>query len=132
MQLDRYYQRIADVGVELFAVSVDPPEASKRLQERLQSEFTFLSDPAGQLLDALGIRHRGGHDGGDIAYPTAILVDEHGTIRWVYETGSLRVRASPDRIFEAIESLGGPATSGRATGQSVALGGGTRRHRLRI
>jgi peroxiredoxin len=105
VQLDRYYSEIAAAGVELYAVSVDPPEASKRLRERLRSDFTFLSDPHGELLDQLGILHRGGHDGTDIAYPTAVLVDERGTIRWVFVSGAARVRASPEAIFAALSAL---------------------------
>jgi peroxiredoxin len=92
--------------VELFAVSVDPPETSKRLKARLNSSFTFLCDSEGALLDALGIRHRDSPGGyGDIAFPTAILVDSKGIVRWTYETDTYRRRARPEEIFRAIEQL---------------------------
>jgi peroxiredoxin len=92
--------------VDLFAVSVDPPAASRRLKERLTSRFTFLADQEGVLLDALGIRHRGGrNDGVDIAYPTAVLVDADGVVRWVFQSGTYRERARAEEIFAAIAEL---------------------------
>ena len=106
MQLEDYYDRIAKAGVDLYAVSVDPPAASRRLKKRLDARFTFLSDPEGVLLDRLGIRHRGGRDdGADIAYPTAVLVDGDGVIRWIFQSSSYRERARAEEIFSAIEGL---------------------------
>ena len=92
--------------MELFAVSVDPPAASRRLQDRLKSRFTFLADEEGVLLDKLGIRHRGGrNDGVDIAYPTAVLVDADGVVRWIFRSDTYRERARADQVFAAIEDL---------------------------
>jgi peroxiredoxin len=98
--------------VELFAVSVDPPETSKALKERLESDFTFLCDTEGTLLDALGIRHRNGRPGRDLAFPTAILVDSKGIVRWTYQSDTYRQRARPEEIFRAIEQLSQPRPPG--------------------
>jgi peroxiredoxin len=105
VQLDRYYARIAELGVSLYAVSVDPPETSRRLRERLQARFTFLSDSQGVLLDALGIRHRNAHEGRDIAFPTAVLVDADGIVRWTFQSDTYRQRARPEDVFAAIAAL---------------------------
>jgi peroxiredoxin len=87
-------------------VSIDPPAASRRLKERLGSRFTFLSDPEGVLLDGLGIRHRGGrNDGVDIAFPTAVLVDAHGVVRWIFHSDTFRERARAEEIFASIAAL---------------------------
>jgi peroxiredoxin len=87
-------------------VSVDSPAASRRLKQRLKSRFTFLADPEGVLLDRLGIRHRAGrNDGKDIAYPTAVLVDAEGVVRWIFQSGSYRERARAEEIFAAIAML---------------------------
>ena len=93
--------------MELYAVSVDPPETSRALKKRLNSSLTFLSDSDGVLLDMLNIRHRGSPGQGDIAFPTAILVDGRGIVRWTYETETYRQRARPEEIFEAIRQLDG-------------------------
>jgi peroxiredoxin len=94
--------------VELYAVSVDPPETSKALKQRLNSNLTFLSDSDGVLLDVLNIRHRDSPNG-DIAFPTAILVDGRGVVRWTYETETYRQRARPEEVFQAIEQLSAPS-----------------------
>ncbi len=93
--------------MQLFAVSVDPPEAAEALRQRLHSDFTFLSDADGKVLDLLNIRHRGARptDHGDIAFPTQVLVDKDGIVRWTYESDYYRVRATPDQIFAAIAAL---------------------------
>ena len=72
----------------------------------MKSRITFLSDADAVLLDRLGIRHRNPPGKTrDIAFPTAILVDETGTIRWIYQSDTYRERATPEEIFEAIENL---------------------------
>jgi peroxiredoxin len=92
--------------VSLFAVSVDPPEVSARLKRRLESRFTFLSDQEGVLLDALDIRHKeGGAMGQDLAFPTAILVDGAGIVRWTFQSDTYRQRARPEDGFGALASL---------------------------
>jgi peroxiredoxin len=92
--------------VDLFAVSVDPPAASRRLRDRLNARFTFLADQEGVLLDELGVRHPGGrNDGVDIAYPTAVLVDTDGVVRWIFQSSTYLERSSAEEIFAAIEGL---------------------------
>ncbi len=91
--------------MDLYAVSVDPPETQKALKERLDSDFIFLSDSDGVLLDELNIRHRGSPAGHDIAFPTAILVDDRGIVRWTFESDTYRQRAEPEEVFRAIEQL---------------------------
>ncbi len=87
-------------------MSVAPPAVSRRLKERLKSRFTFLADQEGVLLDGLGIRHRGGrNDGVDIAYPTAVLVDADGVVRWIFRSDTDRERARAEDIFAAIAAL---------------------------
>ena len=100
--LVQYYGRFRESGVELFAVSVDPPETSAALRQRLGLPFTFLSDPDGEVLDRLAIRHRSAHDGRDIAYPAQVLVDRDGIVRWTFSSDSIRRRARPADALAAI------------------------------
>ncbi len=67
--------------------------------------MTFLADTEGTLLDELGIVERDAPGRGDIAYPTSILVDEGGVVRWIYASDTYRQRARPEDVFAAIEAL---------------------------
>jgi signal transduction histidine kinase len=96
---------VADADARILAISVDPPEVSERFRRKLGAEFTFLSDENGELLDELNIRHCCGWRGKDIAFPTGILVDKHGLVRWVYEAEFGHMRMTPQDLFDAMERL---------------------------
>jgi peroxiredoxin len=93
-------------------VSVDPPEASEALRQRVGGEIVFLSDRDGTLLDALHVRDRNASprprpgESGDIALPTTFLLDEEHTIRWVYRPETYRVRAPASEVLRQIDRLG--------------------------
>jgi peroxiredoxin len=104
--LRHYYRQIEGQRVKLFAISTDSADESERLRKHLKLGFTFLSDPDGKVLDLLNIRHRSARqDGGDIAYPTQVLVDADGVVRWTYESEYERLRARPEQVLEAIAAL---------------------------
>ncbi len=84
---------------------MDSPEESERFRQELGAAFTFLSDENGELLDKINVRHRAGYKGEDIAFPTGILVDGHGIVRWVYEAEFGHMRMTPADLFEAMERL---------------------------
>jgi hypothetical protein len=43
--------------------------------------------------------------GKDIAFPTAILVDKLGVVRWICEMAYGNVRMRPEELFEAMERM---------------------------
>ena len=105
-------------GVEVVAVSVDPPQLSEALRRKLDLPMTILSDPGGTLMDPLGIRHDGGmppnliagkvgriNPSKDLFLATNYLVDERGVIRWIYRPDTFRMRASIDEMVAAIDAL---------------------------
>lgn len=117
-ELRKRYGEIQRRGVELVAISVDPPEVSERLRQKLAFDIRFLSDPAGLLMDALSLRHDGGRPpafvapaapgttpSADIFLPATFLLDGDGVIRWVYRPDTYRMRASPDDVVAALDAL---------------------------
>ena len=91
--------------MEIIAISVDPPDVSAGFRKSLGAPFIFVSDQEGELLDRLNIRHTKGYHGKDIAFPTAVLVDRSGIVRWTYEMAYGNVRMRPAELFEAIERM---------------------------
>src|ERR1051326_9640761 len=59
-ELRKRYREIMDRGVEIVAVSVDPPAITEKLRKKLDLPIRFLCDVNGTLMDPLHIRHDGG------------------------------------------------------------------------
>ena len=88
------------------AISVDSPEDSRKLRASQGYSYTFLSDPKAEVIRRYGVLHAGeGEAGRDIARPAEFLIDSTGAIRWVNLTGDLRIRARPENVLKAIDSL---------------------------
>ena len=100
-------------------MSVDPPDVSQRLRDKLDLPIRFLSDERGTLMDALGIRHIDGvpalpppgwgaalrgRSSRDIFLATTFLLDRVGVIRWVYRPETYRVRAPAREVLRAIDA----------------------------
>lgn len=95
-------------------MSVDPPEVSEQLRQKLAFDIRFLVDEQGTLMDALGIRDAGGMPSAfiagrkagrrDIFLPTSFLLDGEGVIRWAFRPETYRVRAPVDEVLRAIDA----------------------------
>ena len=101
-----YYGEFQRAGVQVFAVSVDPPEHNARLKARLGAGYEFLADAKGELLNALDIRqpHRSA-TGQDNAIPTQYLLDRDGIVRWFHRAETWRIRPHPREALQAIQRL---------------------------
>ncbi len=105
-----FEQRLNDFnarGVRVVAISVDPPEATRKLCQSQGYTYTFLSDPKAEVIRRYDLLHRGaGPNGTDISRPAEFLLDPGGAIRWVNLTSDVRVRARPEQLLKAIDDLG--------------------------
>lgn len=126
-ELRKRYQEIVDRGVEVVAVSVDPAEISETLRRKLDLPIRILCDVDGKLMDPLGIRHDGGmppaliagevtkiNPSRDLFLATNFLMDEQGTIRWIYRPDTYRMRASIDELLAAIDASSPPRSTAEA------------------
>ena len=82
------------LDVQVLAISIDPPERSKWVEEKLKAPFPILSDSNREVMELYGTRSPEYHnrEGGTINTPTLVLVDKGGTIRWIHQATSFRVR----------------------------------------
>ena len=100
--------RIADIrrlDAEVVGISVDPPASSLEIAEAYGLEFSLLSDPDLDAIDAFGVRHVGGGFEGDIARPAVFVLDRQGRVTWRDVTDNWRVRVRPDRVLEALAEI---------------------------
>jgi peroxiredoxin len=84
------------LDVQVLAISVDPPERGKWVEEKLKAPFPILSDSKQEVMELYGTRSPAyrNREGGSINTPTLVLIDKTGTIRWIHQATNFRVRAA--------------------------------------
>ena len=93
-------------GINIVAISVDPPDVNKRQSQKLGYTFPLLSDPNAKVIRRYDVLHPGaGPKGADIARPAEFLLDADGIVRWVNLTDNIAVRARPGQMLEAFSQL---------------------------
>jgi peroxiredoxin len=107
------HERLVAAGLSIFACSVDGPDESRPVQERVGDSITILCGVPVTLLEEIGIRDaRGapwydriifGAERQDISMPAAIVVDRSGRITYAYRSTRVDDRAAP---YEVLASLG--------------------------
>jgi alkyl hydroperoxide reductase subunit AhpC len=102
-QLDRNQELFAKRHTRIIAVSLDGLEDAAKTQAQF-AHLLVLADQRRGLSEAAGmINPQSAPDGGDAAAPTTILVDRTGQVRWLYRSGEVIGRLSPDEVVQAID-----------------------------
>ena len=89
----------------MVGIVVDPVETNAQLRRDAGLDFSILSDPDLHTIDAYGLRHPDGHDGGDIALSASVLLDANGIVRWSHVSRNFRVRPLPADVLAAVDAL---------------------------
>lgn len=98
VQLRSWAKKLAVDGVDLVAISADPPEDAKRMADKLGIEYPVLSDPYAQVIDAYGVRMRDM----DIAVPTTFVLDGEGRVVWRRQSDTQFDRPSLQSMKKAV------------------------------
>ena len=82
------------LDVQVLAISVDPAERGKWVEEKLKASFPILSDSKHEVMELYGTRSPEYHnrEGGSINTPTLVLIDKTGAVRWIHQATNFRVR----------------------------------------
>jgi len=111
------YKKLAQRGVEVYIVSSQPQEFTRKLSAKHKVPFHFLMDPDNQAAKELGILHKKGTPAGlnvfgyhnDTAFPTVVICNEEGKVIFAHETNNYRFRPEPDlflKVLDAYEQKG--------------------------
>lgn len=95
------YDRFKAAGAEVIAISVDPPEKSRELAEKLKIQFPLLSDKDHKVIDQYDILD----PGGKISIASVFVVDKKGIVRWAYVTDDYKVRPLDDTILAELAKI---------------------------
>jgi peroxiredoxin len=100
-------------NVNLYAISVDPPNVSKDFAEKIASDgkgavnFPLLSDPEHKIIDAYGLRDPAyeGQKVYGIPHPAVYVIDKSGKVAWAKIESNYRERPANDEIRAALNEL---------------------------
>jgi alkyl hydroperoxide reductase subunit AhpC len=102
-QLERRQADFARRNTRTIVISVEGLDDARQTQSDYPHLFV-LADQEHGLSDAAGLIHaHAGPDGGDIDAPTTILVDRHGSVKWLYRSPQAITRLSPDDVLQAVD-----------------------------
>lgn len=102
-QLERRHEDFARRNTRVIVVSVEGIDDATKTQHDFP-HLLVLADQGQGLSEAAGLIHpHSAPDGRDTAAPTTILVDRHGKPCWLYRSGEVIARLSPDEVLQAID-----------------------------
>lgn len=107
--LTQYYREILDLGTRLILVTPKPVETTRRVAEFFNVDFDFWLDENLSITRQLGLLQKGGvpadYDseyGRDTIWPTALVVDAQGIIRFTELSRHISDRPDPQVLLREV------------------------------
>ena len=107
--LTTYYKEISDLGARLIFVTPKPLETTRRVAEFFEVEFEFWLDETLEVTKALGLLLEGGvpkdYQGeysGDTVWPTSLVIDSTGIIRYIEMSKHIIDRPNPKTLVREL------------------------------
>ncbi len=114
--LAEYYKEINSLGARLILVTPKPLETTRRVAAFFDVDFEFWLDEQLEVARELGLLLEEGvpadyrrEYGTDTVWPTALVVDAAGIIRYVRLSKTLADRPDPKEILNAVRNATGNA-----------------------
>lgn len=111
-KLTQHYNEIVSSGARLIFVTPKPLETTKRVAEFFKVEFEFWLDDSLEVARSLGLVQPGGvpkdhkeEYGVDTVWPTAIIVDKDGIIRYSKISRFIFDRPDPELLARELKRL---------------------------
>lgn len=86
-ELSKHAAEFKALGVDVLGISVDPLDKARMTEQKFDVPFPLLSDSGREVMNSYGTQapmppgsslvH------GAFSYPTLLLIDKTGTIRWI-------------------------------------------------
>ena len=110
-KLTQYYRDITDLGAKLILITPRPLETTRRVAEFFEVEFEFWMDENLSITRQLGLLQEGGvpqsYDreyGRDTIWPTTLVVDAAGVIRYTELSKHISDRPDPKLLLREIRN----------------------------
>ena len=104
-ELQQYYSQFRALGAEMYGISVDAPDVSKRqIVQRLGVQFPILSDQTRETIKAYDVYDRIAN----IAKPATFVIDKDGLIQWKDIGEHKADRVFSDQVIQQLTGLNQP------------------------
>ncbi|RZV34113.1 MAG: redoxin domain-containing protein [Chromatiales bacterium] len=104
--LTQHYRDIIDLGAKLILITPKPLETTRRVADFFKVEFDFWLDDELAVTQQLGLLQKGGVPGDydkeygkDTVWPTAMVVDTAGIIRYTELSKHISDRPDPETLL---------------------------------
>jgi peroxiredoxin len=111
-KLTSWYKDIVDLGARLIIVTPKPLQTTRRVARFFEVEFDFWLDESLEAAEKLGLLHRSAvpnsfriEYGGDTVWPTALVVDRSGIIRYTELSKHISDRPDPEVLVGVLRKL---------------------------
>lgn len=108
--LTKYYKDIIDLGAKLVLLTPKPLETTRRVAEFFEVEFDFWLDDSLVVTEQLGLLQKTGvpseynkEYGSDTVWPTALIVDAAGIIRYTELSKQISDRPDPELLLRELK-----------------------------
>jgi len=110
--LTTHYKEITDSGARLILLTPRPLETTRRVADFFDVEFEFWLDESLEIAKQLGLLHESSvpdayrkEYGEDTVWPTTLIVDANGTVRYTELSRSITDRPDPEKLLAIINKL---------------------------
>lgn len=111
-KLTSHYKDIVDLGARLIFVTPKPLQTTRRVARFFEVEFDFWLDDSLEAAEKLGLLHRGAvpgsyrtEYGNDTVWPTVVVVDRSGIIRYTELSKRISDRPDPEVLVDVLRKL---------------------------
>lgn len=108
--LTKYYKDIIDLGAKLVLLTPKPLQTTRRVAEFFEVEFEFWLDDSLEVTRTLGLLLKSGVPGDynkeygrDTVWPTALVVDAAGIIRFTALSKHISDRPDPELLLRELK-----------------------------
>ncbi len=110
--LTRVYKEITDSGAKLILITPKPLATTRRVAEIFDVDFEFWLDDSLEIATQLGLVLEAGvpddqrkEYGEDTLWPTSLVVDANGMIRFTELSRFIADRPSPEKLLKVLRNL---------------------------
>ena len=110
--LTKVYKEITDSGARLILVTPKPLDTTRRVADIFEVDFKFWLDESLNIAKRLGLVLEAGvpddyrkEYGEDTLWPTSLVVDAHGVIRYTELSRFIADRPNPEKLLNVVKKL---------------------------